>query len=236
MLVDVADEEHPRGAGARRGDHLPKGPGGFRGHEPVEEAGRVGLPGFVIQDQRDPAGEIGARPVIPAVGGRLDAEPGECHGPLGLRGRGEALGIEALAELDRLDDGPLDLQPVPLTQRAVGEPIVLEEGAPGSLEPGPCEAARDELRGQAVLRSLAEPPLHAVRGEEEQVGPKVGGGDGLHLRRPRVLGLARGRRAATRTESAISALQRGWLRIVIPPERGESIRGRAAREGYDFAP
>ena len=41
---------------------------------------------------------------------------------------------------------------------------------------------------------------------------------------------------ATRSESAISALQRGWLRIVIPPETGESIRGRSARDGYDFAP
>ena len=40
----------------------------------------------------------------------------------------------------------------------------------------------------------------------------------------------------TRSENAINALQRGWFRIVIPPETGESIRGRPAWDGYDFAP
>ena len=85
MLVDVTDEKHPRRAGARRGDDLPEGPGGIQGHEPVEETCRVRLPGFAVQDQRDPAGETGALPVIPAVVGRPDTESGECNRPLGLR-------------------------------------------------------------------------------------------------------------------------------------------------------
>ena len=216
----VPHEEDPGRSGAGRGHRLAEGPRGFRSHHPVKETRRVRLAGFVVENQDDAARDVRALPIAPPVGGRLDAEAREGHGSLRFGGWREPLGVEALPKLDGSRDLAEDFQPVSAAERAVRETVPLKVRTAGRLQTGAGVTARDELGGESVFGSLAEPSLHAVGGEEEQIGAQVGRSDGVDFRR-------RGTLALTRRQCGEEKPDRGQRGVTGTGEHGDpSLEGK----------